>query len=104
MNKAAPKLGAIDLNLLVVFDAIMRDRSVTRAGQRLRLSQPAMSHALARLRHMLKDELFVRSPNGMVPMPRTEELATPVPVGNQIRTYWWCNPPRIGVGRMRPKV
>jgi len=78
LNKAAPKLGAIDLNLLVVFDAIMRDRSVTRAGQRLRLSQPAMSHALARLRHMLKDELFVRSPNGMVPMPRTEELATPV--------------------------
>ena len=78
MNKAAPKLGAIDLNLLVVFDAIMRDRSVTRAGQRLSLSQPAMSHALTRLRHMLKDELFVRSPSGMVPTPRAEELATPV--------------------------
>jgi len=40
----------MDLNLLVVFDAIMRDRSVTRAGQRLALSQPAMSHALTRLR------------------------------------------------------
>ncbi len=78
MNKAAPKLGAIDLNLLVVFDAIMRDRSVTRAGQRLNLSQPAMSHALTRLRHMLKDELFVRSPNGMVPTPRAEQLATPI--------------------------
>src|SRR3979411_2620429 len=76
--KPAPKLGAIDLNLLVVFDAIMRDRSVTRAGQRLGLSQPAMSHALTRLRHMLKDELFVRSPNGLVPTPRPEELATPI--------------------------
>jgi DNA-binding transcriptional LysR family regulator len=76
--KQAPKLGAIDLNLLVVFDAIIRDRSVTRAGQRLGLSQPAMSHALTRLRYMLKDELFVRSPNGMVPTPRAEELATPV--------------------------
>jgi DNA-binding transcriptional LysR family regulator len=73
-----PKLGALDLNLLVVFDAIMRDRSVTRAGQRLGLSQPAMSHALTRLRHMLKDELFVRSPNGMMPTPRAEGLATPI--------------------------
>src|ERR1700681_346940 len=56
----------------------MRDRSVTRAGQRLNLSQPAMSHALTRLRHMLKDELFVRSPKGMIPTPRAEELAAPV--------------------------
>ena len=78
MNKQAPKLGAIDLNLLVVLDALMRDRSVTRAGQRLGLSQPAMSHALTRLRHMLKDELFVRSPNGMMPTPRAEQLATPI--------------------------
>ena len=78
MSKTAPRLAALDLNLLVVFDAIMRDRSVTRAGQRLGLSQPAMSHALTRLRHMLKDELFVRSPNGMVPTPRAAELATPI--------------------------
>jgi DNA-binding transcriptional LysR family regulator len=78
LNKAAPKLGAIDLNLLVVFDAIMRERSVTRAGQRLGVSQPAMSHALTRLRHMLKDELFVRSPNGMLPTPRAEQLAAPI--------------------------
>jgi DNA-binding transcriptional LysR family regulator len=73
-----PKLGAIDLNLLVVFDAIMQDRSVTRAGKRVGLSQPAMSHALIRLRHMLKDELFVRSPKGMMPTPRAEQLALPV--------------------------
>lgn len=78
MAKPAPKLGALDLNLLVVFDAIMRERSVTRAGQRLGLSQPAMSHALTRLRHMLKDELFVRSPGGMMPTPRAEQLAAPV--------------------------
>jgi len=78
LNKPATKLGAMDLNLLVVFDAIMRDRSVTRAGQRLSLSQPAMSHALSRLRHMLKDDLFIRSPNGMIPTPRAEQLATPI--------------------------
>jgi DNA-binding transcriptional LysR family regulator len=73
-----PKLGSIDLNLLVVFDAIMQERSVTRAGHRLGLSQPAMSHALARLRHMLKDDLFVRSPRGMLPTPRAEQLALPI--------------------------
>jgi DNA-binding transcriptional LysR family regulator len=78
LTKTAPKLPAIDLNLLVMFDAIMRERSVTRAGQRLGLSQPAMSHALTRLRHMLKDDLFVRSPNGMEPTPRAELLATPI--------------------------
>ena len=72
------KWGAIDLNLLVVFDAIVQEGNVTRAGQRLGLSQPAMSHALARLRHTLKDELFVRSPKGMVPTPRAEQLALPV--------------------------
>ncbi len=78
LNKQVPRIGALDLNLLVVFDAIMRDRSVTQAGQRLGLSQPAMSHALTRLRHMLKDELFVRSPTGMMPTPRAEQLATPI--------------------------
>src|SRR6267154_4811487 len=70
--------GAFDLNLLVVFDAVMQERSVTRAGGRIGLSQPAMSHALNRLRHMLKDELFVRTPDGMVPTPRAELLAQPL--------------------------
>jgi DNA-binding transcriptional LysR family regulator len=74
----AAKLGAIDLNLLVVFDAVMQERNVTRAGERLGLSQPAMSHALTRLRHMLKDDLFIRSPKGMLPTPRAEQLAVPV--------------------------
>ena len=70
--------GAFDLNLLIVFDAVMQERSVTRAGGRVGLSQPAVSHALGRLRHMLKDELFVRTPEGMVPTPRAEQLAGPL--------------------------
>lgn len=78
MAKSAVKLSAVDLNLLVVFDALMQERNVTRAAGRLALSQPAVSHALARLRHMLRDELFVRSPKGMLPTPRAEQLAGPV--------------------------
>src|SRR5258706_12454406 len=70
--------GAFDLNLLIVFDAVMQERSVTRAGQRFGRSQPAMSHGLGRLRHMLKDELFIRAPEGMVPTPRAEALAQPL--------------------------
>jgi DNA-binding transcriptional LysR family regulator len=68
-------LSACDLNLLVVFDALMRERSVTRAAAQVGLSQPAMSHALRRLRDMLHDDLFVRMPTGMIPTPRAEELA-----------------------------
>src|SRR4051794_32895481 len=70
--------GAFDLNLLIVFDAVMQERSVTRAGGRIGLSQPAVSHALGRLRHMLKDELFIRTPEGMMPTPRAEQLADPL--------------------------
>ena len=68
----------LDLNLLTVFDAVMQERSLTRAGKRLGLSQPAVSHALARLRHALSDELLVRGPDGMTPTPRAEQLAGPV--------------------------
>jgi DNA-binding transcriptional LysR family regulator len=70
--------GVFDLNLLIVFDAVMQERNVTRAGQKVGLSQPAMSHALNRLRYMLKDELFVRTPEGMVPTVRAEQLAAPL--------------------------
>ncbi|HEV8015803.1 MAG TPA: LysR family transcriptional regulator [Stellaceae bacterium] len=70
--------GAFDLNLLVVFDAVMQERSVTRAGEKIGLSQPAMSHALNRLRYMLKDQLFIRTPEGMIPTPRAEQLADPL--------------------------
>jgi DNA-binding transcriptional LysR family regulator len=72
------ELKAIDLNLLVVFEAVFRERSVTKAGDRLGLSQPALSHALNRLRWRLNDRLFVRTPNGMLPTPRAEELAPPI--------------------------
>ena len=72
------KLTTFDLNLLVVFEAVLRERSVTKAGERLGLSQPAMSHALNRLRWMLKDQLFIRTPDGMLPTPRAEQLAQPV--------------------------
>jgi DNA-binding transcriptional LysR family regulator len=71
-------LAAIDLNLLLVFDAMMAERNVTRAAGRIGLSQPAMSNALNRLRHHLKDELFVRGADGMTPTPRAQELADPI--------------------------
>lgn len=70
--------GTFDLNLLMVFDAVMQEKNLTRAGQRLGLSQSAVSHALARLRHMLKDELFVRAPDGMLPTPRAERISGPI--------------------------
>src|SRR2546425_9064315 len=69
---------AFDLNLLVVFDGLLREGSVTRAGKRLGMSQPALSHALNRLRYLLKDQLFIRTPQGMVPTPRAEQLALPL--------------------------
>ncbi|TAJ69597.1 MAG: LysR family transcriptional regulator [Phenylobacterium sp.] len=65
-----------DLNLLRIFDVLLEERSVTRAGARLGLSQSAVSHALNRLRHMLNDELFARGPSGMRPTPRALEIAT----------------------------
>src|ERR1700722_6554185 len=67
-----------DFNLLIVFDAMMLERSVTRAGRRIGLSQPAVSHALNRLRYMLQDELFVRTADGMMPTPRADRLAQPL--------------------------
>jgi len=66
---------ALDLNLLRLFDALAEERSVTRAGARLGLTQSAVSHALNRLRHVLQDELFVRGPDGMRPTARAEEIA-----------------------------
>jgi DNA-binding transcriptional LysR family regulator len=67
--------GAFDLNLLRVFDALMRERSVTRAGDQIGLSQPAVSQALGRLRALLDDQLFVRRGTEMAPTPRAEEIA-----------------------------
>ena len=71
-------LATIDLKLLVVFDAIMGEHSVSRAAQRLGMSQPAISNALNRLRHLLKDQLFLRTAEGMRPTPRALELGPPI--------------------------
>jgi DNA-binding transcriptional LysR family regulator len=68
----------LDLNLLRVFDALMRERSATRAGLRLGLSQPAVSAALNRLRYAMEDRLFVRQRNVMVPTARALALWNPI--------------------------
>ena len=64
----------MDLNLLSALDALIQERSVSRAAERLDLSQPAMSNALRRLRTLLDDPLLVRSGNAMVPTPRALEI------------------------------
>jgi DNA-binding transcriptional LysR family regulator len=69
---------APDLNLLRVFDVLLEERNVTRAGARLGLTQSAVSHALNRLRYALNDELFVRGPSGMQPTPRALEMGPQV--------------------------
>jgi DNA-binding transcriptional LysR family regulator len=71
-------LSAVDLNLLKLFEALVRERSVTQAGLRLGLSQPAASRALGRLRTMLGDRLVVRGKLGLELTPRGEALAGPV--------------------------
>ena len=64
-----------DLNLLPIFVALMEERSVTRAAQRLGMTQPALSNALARLRTTLQDQLFVRARYGIQPTPIALALA-----------------------------
>lgn len=71
-------LAEFDLKALLVFDAVMMERSTTKAGYRLAMSQPAVSSALKRLRYALKDELFIRGADGMRPTPRALELAAPI--------------------------
>jgi DNA-binding transcriptional LysR family regulator len=66
---------AVDLNLLKAFDALMTERAVTRAAGRIGLSQPAMSHALSRLRALFADALFVRTAAGLEPTARGREIA-----------------------------
>lgn len=71
-------LRSIDLNLLVALDALLSERHVTKAADRVGLSQPAMSNALSRLRAMFSDELLVRTATGMQPTPRAAELVEPL--------------------------
>ncbi|MDP5291209.1 LysR family transcriptional regulator [Oceanimonas sp. CHS3-5] len=68
------KLHQLDMNLLLAFDALMTQRNVTRAAQQCFISQPAMSHALNRLRQFFEDPLLVRSATGMQPTQRALSL------------------------------
>jgi DNA-binding transcriptional LysR family regulator len=67
-----------DLNLLVLFAAVLEERHVGRAAERLSLTPSAVSHGLGRLRRLLNDPLFLRTPKGVVPTARASELAAPI--------------------------
>lgn len=71
-------LRSLDLNLLLVFDAVYGERSISKAAEKLHLSQPTISNALARLRVRLGDPLFERSAHGMAPTPKARKLAEPI--------------------------
>jgi DNA-binding transcriptional LysR family regulator len=71
-------ISRIDLNLLVVLDAIYTEGGITRAAAKLHLTQPAISHSLGRLRELFRDELFVREGRAMVPTPLARNLIDPV--------------------------
>jgi DNA-binding transcriptional LysR family regulator len=76
LNKT--NLSRIDLNLLVLFEAVLEERHVARAAMRLHVSPSAVSHGLGRLRRLMNDPLFLRQPKGVVPTERAMLLATPV--------------------------
>src|SRR5512145_904779 len=71
-------LSRIDLNLLVLFHVVHEERHVARAAERLSLTPSAVSHALSRLRRLLNDPLFLRTPKGVVPTARAIALAEPI--------------------------
>ena len=71
-------LSRTDLNLLVLFAAVLDERHVGRAADRLNLTPSAVSHGLGRLRRLLNDPLFLRTPKGVVPTARASELAAPI--------------------------
>jgi len=73
------KLIRTDLNLLVALQILLEERNVTRAAERLSVSQPALSKTLQKLRDSFEDELFTRTAHGLVPTPRAEELAKALP-------------------------
>ena len=82
-------LQTMDLNLLLVFEALVEERNVTRAAKRVGLSQPAMSNALARLRRTFDDPLFLRTAEGMSPTPKAQALIEPVRMAlEQLRTIF----------------
>lgn len=74
----ARHMASIDLNLLLALDALLTERHVTRAAERVGITQPAMSRSLQRLRALFGDPLLVRTAQGMIPTPRAEALAAPL--------------------------
>lgn len=76
-------LASVDLNLLVLLDALLEEGSVTRAAERVGLSQPAMSHALRRIRRLMGDEILLRQGSRYVLTPRAERLR--IPLGEVLR-------------------
>lgn len=74
----AMNLRSLDLNLLLIFDAVYNERSISKAAVKLHLSQPTVSNALARLRERLQDPLFERSSQGMLPTARAKTLSEPI--------------------------
>ena len=72
------ELTDLDLNLLVVFNQVLTERSVSKVADKLGLTQPAVSNSLARLRKLLDDELLLRTPRGMEPTPFADQLAETV--------------------------
>ena len=71
-------LARADLNLLTLFEVILRERHVGRAALRLNLTPSAVSHGLGRLRRLLNDPLFLRTPKGVIPTARASALAEPI--------------------------
>jgi DNA-binding transcriptional LysR family regulator len=87
MNMHESDISRADLNLLVVFEVLMAERHVGRAAKRLSLSQSATSHALGRLRLLLRDQLFIRTSRGIEPTARAKEISKPIAETlTQIRT------------------
>ena len=87
-------LASIDLNLFLVFEALMNERNVTRAARAVGLSQPAMSNALARLRRTFNDQLFIRTSGGMLPTSSAQSLFTAIgPALKEMRAALETPPP-----------
>ena len=76
LNKT--NLARIDLNLLVLFEAVLQEKHVGRAATRMHISPSAVSHGLGRLRRLMNDPLFLRQPKGVAPTERARQLATPI--------------------------
>ena len=93
LHDTTARLRRLDLNLLVIFDALITERSVSNAAIRLALTQSAVSHALRRLRHTFADDLFIRVGGGLMPTARAIEVAEPIRQAlNQIEQTVTCKP------------